>query len=248
MEVSRKPFQGVYNVVRFNWHFYLLVLLFVLAAVPMTYFVSTGIAASIVFVLGFTLLTTIMSLLVSFYVYDYSNLYQLTWLPDFNNKRVLTLNAGFDETSVLIQEKYPLVKLEVADFYDPIKHTEWSIARARKVYPPGGDCVQISSTSLPFEDGSLDYVLSILSAHEIRNLEERIDFFKEIRRVLKPAGNLIVTEHLRDINNFLAYSVGFLHFHSLKSWRTTFRESQFQLAEEKKNTPFITTFILRKDG
>ena len=38
-------------------------------------------------------------------------------------------------------------------------------------------------------------------------------FFRELKRVLAPGGRVIVTEHLRDLANIAAYSIGAWHFH-----------------------------------
>ena len=88
----------------------------------------------------------------------------------------------------------------------------------------------------------------IFAAHEIRNEEERSLFFKELARILKPGGNIVVTEHLKDLPNFMAYNIGFLHFHSKRSWLTTFKSADLILKKETKQTPFISTFILCKNG
>jgi hypothetical protein len=65
-----------------------------------------------------------------------------------------------------------------------------------------------------------------------------------MKRVLKLNGKIIVTEHLRDFPNFLAYTIGFFHFHSKKTWKKTFQEADLKVSEEIKITPFLTTFIL----
>ena len=63
-----------------------------------------------------------------------------------------------------------------------------------------------------------------------------------------PKGQVIVTEHLRDTANFIAYNIGFLHFHSKETWLQTFRNAGFKVFQEIKITPFISTFILTKNG
>ena len=189
-----------------------------------------------------------ISLLASYYVYDVSNLYQLPWLPDLNEKSVLNINAGFDETSLLLQGKYTSVDLKICDFYDPQKHTEVSIKRARKAYPPLENSVAVSTEKLPFADHSFDCALAILSVHEIRNDRERAQFFKELARVIKPTGQIMVTEHLRDFSNFAAYTLGFLHFHSRTKWLDTFEEVDLAVKQEIKTTPLITTFLLSRRG
>ena len=134
------------------------------------------------------------------------------------------------------------------DFYDPAKHTEVSIRRAREAYPPFPNTQQVKPADLPLQDNSADKIFAILSAHEIRNEIERKSFFQELRRVLSPTGQIIVTEHLRDTANFLAYNIGAFHFHSKASWLKAFQSSGLRVSEEIKITPFITTFILDKNG
>jgi len=248
MAIKRKSFQGVWNIIRFNWHFYVIASLALI-----TYILSEPYLSIPLQIIGFWLsilaaLTTLVSLLVSYYVYDLSDLYELNWLPNSNNQPVLNINAGFDETSEIIKAKSPKAGLAICDFYDAHQHTEVSIKRARKAYPPHPDTHQVSTTKLPFSDDSFTYSLAILSAHEIRDEHERVAFFKELKRTTQSNGQIFVTEHLRDFSNFLAYTVGFLHFHSRATWLDTFKEAGLKVKQEIKTTPFITTFILEPNG
>lgn len=193
-------------------------------------------------------LTSIVSLSVSYYIYDYSDLYEMKWLPKNQRGIILNVHSGFDETSEIIKAKHPHAKLFISDFYDADKHTEISIERARKAYPINPETIAISTDKLPFEDNTFEIVIACLSAHEIRNADERIVFFKELHRVAKTNAQVFVTEHLRDRYNFLAYTIGFFHFHSRNTWLKTFEHSKFQIVKEKKITPFVTTFVLEKNG
>ena len=69
------------------------------------------------------------------------------------------------------------MKANKLDFYEPQKHTEVSIKRARKAYPPSPDTKHVKSTLLPLADKSVDNLFVIFSAHEIRDSNERISFF-----------------------------------------------------------------------
>jgi ubiquinone/menaquinone biosynthesis C-methylase UbiE len=250
MEKIRKPFQGVSNIVRFNWHFYVLSLaaiLFILWANK--YLESYRFYTNIL--LFFIITPTLISLLVSYYVYDFSGLYKLLWLDKMgiiSNKKMLNINAGFDETSVLLKEKYPNSVLIVFDFYDPEKHTEVSIKRARNAYPPFPNTVSINTSKLPLPDEHIDIIFVTFAAHEIRNDNERVIFFKELHRILTKNGKIVVTEHLRDFPNFLAYNIGFFHFMPKKSWYKTFENADLKIDKEEKITPFISTFLLKKNG
>lgn len=249
MEQMRSPFQGVWNVVRFNWHFYAL----------------SGSGLLILFFLGnylnepFHLLSRILfflavavvliSLIATFYVYDLSNLYKFQWINELKkteNPVIVNINAGFDEISILFENKFKDGKMFVFDFYDPLKHTEVSIKRARKAYPPHPKTQQISTTHIPLGDNCVDKIFAVLSVHEIRDENERLKFFKELDRILKPNGQIVITEHLRDTANFLVYNIGFFHFHRKSSWLKTFQSANLKLVNEIKTTPFISTFILEK--
>ena len=248
MELNRKPFQGVLNIIRFNWPFYLVAVAILVTLLCFSFALPHQIQPIALWCSILAILTTSISLLVSYYVYDFSNLYKLHWLPIFNNKQVLNINAGFDETSEIILSKFPNTQLTICDFYNPEKHTELSIKRAREAYPPIVNTFQVSTNKLPFKDNSFDYALAILSAHEIRDEKERVLFFTELNRVTKPKGQIFVTEHLRDFNNFMAYTIGFFHFYSKADWLNTFKKSQLTVTNEIKTTPFITTFLLCNNG
>lgn len=248
MDLKRKPFQGVVNIIRFNWHFYFSGAIFVCLFSLFKQFLPPNIECVFFYLIILACISIANSLLISYYIYDLSNLYQLSWLPDSNPSRILNINAGFDETSHIIQTKYPKAELNVCDFYDPQKHTEISIARARKAYPPYPKTIQISTNQIPFADNTFDLITIIFAAHEIRNDEERILFFKELSRIIKPSGSIVVTEHLRDVNNLLAYNIGFLHFLPKTTWLSTFREANLEILMEKKSTVFISNFTLQKNG
>jgi len=251
MEGVRKPFQGVRNIIRFNWHLYALALLFIAlllianAATSHRFLILFLIISTVVF------LSIFVSLVTSFYIYDCSSLYTLNWLNKVSiksNGKLVNIHSGFDETSILIQKKIKEALLTVFDFYDPQKHTEISIKIARKAYPPFPGTQSISSTNLPLKNQSADAIFLLLAAHEIRNSNERKQFFKELNRVLAPNGKIIVTEHVRDGFNLLAYNLGAFHFHTRASWLSAFKKGGFAVADEIKTTPFITTFILHKNG
>ena len=251
MEALRKPWEGVGNIVRFNWPFY------VLAAgicVPLAWgwlhfdgWIAGLSGLGFVGVSGVTL----TSLAVSAYVYDLSGLYGLKWLDGLlpaAPRDMVNIHAGFDESSQLLAAKFPGAGLRVFDFYDPATHTEVSIERARKVARVFPGTLSVKTSGLPLADASLDAAFLLLAAHEIRDDAERARFFRDLHRALKPAGKLIVTEHLRDTVNFLAYSVGAFHFLSRRTWQQTFAQAGFRINRETKLTPFLTTFLLEKHG
>jgi hypothetical protein len=218
--VNRKPFQGITNIIRFNWHFYVLAAAFLVLLHIAKYLLSPTFHPAIGITGLLLILSVTVSLLVSFYVYDLSNLYQLDWLhlSISADAQLVNIHAGFDETSSHLAQKYPFASLTVLDFYDPIKHTEVSIKRARKAFPSYAGTKTISTTSVQLLPSSANVIFCILSAHEIRNKEERVQFFQQLNISLKKEGRIVVVEHLRNLPNFIAYNIGFFHFYSEKEW------------------------------
>lgn len=247
----RKPFQGVWNIVRFNWQYYILAIVTSLVLLLLRNRFNADVRWVTNILAGFIISSILISLVVSFYIYDFSNLYKLSWLDKFpvtGKAKIVNINAGFDETSYLLKSKYSHSDLLVFDFYDPVNHTALSIKRARKLYPPYPNTQHVKTNQLPLLDNSIEKVFAILSAHEIRNDDERSLFFMELKRVLTPTGHIILTEHLRDAANFFTYNLGAFHFHSKVSWLRTFNSAGLRVVEEIKITPFITTFIIDKNG
>lgn len=246
----RKPFQGITNIIRFNWHFYLFAVLFVLLLIFLSFFLPSPFNYFTLLIASLAIFPTVLSLAASFYVYDLAGIYGLDWINEVGSEQpqiVININAGFDETSYVLKEKFPASTFIAYDFYDPEKHTEISIERARKAYPPFPDTKLICTDKLPLENNSVDLICLIFAAHEIRNETERLEFFKELRRVLKPTGRIYIAEHLRDLANFSVYNIGFFHFFSKLNWLKVFEKANLNVKTEKKLTPFISVFILTKN-
>ena len=252
MEIlNRKPFQGVLNVMKFNWTFYATSLLIIFCLQICTFLLNSQIVFYYQLVSFFVFLITFLSLLITYIVYDYSNLYTLNYLNFLNIKptdSLVNINAGFDEFSFIISDKFKTKNLIVFDFYNPDEHTEISIERARKVSKIYPNTILIETSKLPLKENSIDFIFLFFAAHEIRNLQERIVFFQEIEKSLKHNGKVIVVEHLRNLQNFIAYTIGFFHFLPKKEWRKTFLSSDLIIKTETKMTPFVSVFILLKNG
>src|SRR5688500_16569679 len=137
MEVERRKFQGVLNILSFNRHFYVIGL-GVLAALLFIHFLAEWPTLVFWLIVGAFLYGLLMPLIVSAYVYDFSGYYKLEWLNNLvgdskKTKLIININAGFDETSFIIKNKFPDSDLRVFDFYNAKQHTEPAIIRARKV-------------------------------------------------------------------------------------------------------------------
>lgn len=246
MEIKRRKFQGVLNILSFNRHFY------VFGLIALSLIIASYLAFNLPGLLFWIIIAAflyglVMPLIVSAYVYDFSSYYHFKWLKSFNiedskSKQFLNINAGFDETSFIIKNIFPQSGLKVFDFYNAKRHTEPAIIRARKVSMVYPDTRQISSDSIPLQDHSVDIIFLLSAVHEIRSHAEKVQFLKECHRVCKQNGKIIMVEHLRDFPNFLAFTVGFTHFFSKKAWGRAFKNAGFSSFTETKFTRFMSIF------
>ena len=250
-QVTRKQFQAVTNIIRFNWQYYVIALF----SFALVYYIGRFLPAKLSLIVNIFLilvaLSIFISLSVSYYIYDYSELYALSFVDKLNitqGSKLVNINAGFDEISEILALKFPASELKVFDFYDPKKHTEVSIERARKAYPPYPGTVIIATGNVPLKSISTDYIFLILAAHEIRDNNEREMFIKQLGNALTPQGRIIVVEHQRDLFNFLAYNFGFFHFLPTAMWLDNFKNSGLQVDSITEHTPFLKIFILKKNG
>lgn len=242
---------GVRQIVRFNWPFYAAAAAVVTVTPPAVRVIPLGGAVRLAADVACAILAfwIVSSLATSWVVYDWSPLTRWTWIPSALGPAPRTwvnIHAGFDESTPALQALLKDSRGRVFDIFDPAEMTEPSIARARRrssnpIAPERADFRR-----LPAADASIDAVLLLLAAHELRTEPARGDFFRELHRVLSPGGVVIVAEHLRDLPNFVAFGPGFLHFHSRRAWTRVFTRADFAIAREFAITPFVRVFVLRR--
>ena len=246
MPIKRQAAEGVLNIIRFNWPFFAwsavgAAVLLIIALCAHSWVAMAGLIGLTLLLIG-----VMIPLLVSFYVYDLSGLYEMSFLNGLSPRKVVNLTAGFDETTEILQAKFPEAEVLTFDFYQKDAHTEPSIRRARNRLPSPAGTVSISTSEIPLADGEADLILGFFSLHEVRDESERVRLLTEVKRAFAPHGSVIIVEHLRDMPNFLAYSIGFLHFHSRRTWHQAFANAGLTISHEGCLTPFIRIFKLTR--
>jgi SAM-dependent methyltransferase len=247
---QRLAFQGMINTIRFNWEYYLLasggigagiVLAWLPLPVGMRALGLLGLALAVYFLLA--------SLLASFWIYDLAPLYHWEWLPKFLNtppRCALNLSAGFDEASPTLQRLFATATFLVADFFDPSKHTEASLERARRACPVSVPFTRVASTQLPYASHTFDTIFLLFAAHEIRDPQEREQLFQELRRVLRPDGRIVLVEHLRNWANLAVYGPGALHFFPREEWERLAHQAGFSHITLVPHTPFVAAMRIER--
>ncbi len=253
MSQNRKPFEGVLNIIRFNWHFYVIAGIAIIVGMNAWWLLPIFVPSllfwqDIIFLgMGLAVVYLIGSLLVSHYIYDLSDLYRFQWLQQLHLPKeghFVNIHSGFDETSHLLQQQFPEATFHLLDFYDPTIHTEVSIQRARKYAPPPAATQSVAYNQWHTLVPKAAVIFGILAIHELRKNDEKVAFLQEVAKALTPTGKFILVEHLRDHNNFLAYGPGFFHFFSKATWLRCIKEARLTVRETFKVTPFIQVFVI----
>ena len=238
---------GLTQIFDYNRPFYLRTLAGVLIAVLVSPRVPTLVRIPLLLAAGAALFWICSSLLVSHYVYDRSPLHRVEWLPAcllHFPQSWINVHAGLDESSVRIRRLFPGSEGRILDIYDPRKMTEPSIRRARRTVALSSR--QANADCLPVPDNTIDTAFLIFAAHELRRHGDRARLFREIARVLRSEGELVLIEHLRDWKNFLAFGPGFLHFLSKSAWQSAANAAGLPIRLHSTVTPFVHVFVLHK--
>lgn len=250
---ERRRFQGMLQIIHFNWPWYAAVLgigFIGLALLPRLD-ISFWPKAAAIMGLGAGTLWAATSLLVSHWVYDISPLSRWDWIAERTGAAaglVANIHAGFDEMSGELRRLFPEPSIAAWDIYRPAVMTEPSIARARRGPPSAVPATVVDFRNLPAANGTINTVFLIFAAHEIRSPKAREAFFRELSRILRPDGNVLLVEHLRDWKNFLAYGPGFLHFLARREWLRLAAIAGFGVADEFAITPFVRVLHLLKSA
>lgn len=246
---ERGKWAGMLAIARFNWPFYAVAYIVLLAGlagiVAGGFFAVAG--GLVVMGCGYFLAG---SLGVSHWIYDCSDLYRWSWLDralkDARVEKIALCHSGFDEASVALMRRFPAAGWLVLDHYDPAIMTEASIRRARRLFPPTAGTVSAKFDRWPVNDASVDVVFGLLAIHELRSDAERTAWFSEARRCLAAGGRIVLAEHVRDPANFVAFGPGFLHFHSVGAWQRSWEAGGLKLKDHFRVTPFVRIFVLNQ--
>jgi hypothetical protein len=247
--MTRGPFDGVSNIVRFNWPMFAIAATLTVVAVAGVAFATTTALRTLLALSAVSLGGgMVVSLAVSHLIYDRSDLYRFAWLTravDGLDVRAATFcQTGFDECSVLLRQRTPATAWTVLDHYDPARMREPSIQRARRSCPPPPGTVSAPFNAWPTASRSTNVVIAMLAIHELRSEQERTQWFTEARRTTPHDGRIIMVEHVRDLANALAFGPGALHFHSIATWRRSWESAQLRARDEYRVTPWVRIFVL----
>jgi len=103
--------------------------------------------------------------------------------------------------------------------------------------------VQGNVTNLEFEDNTFDSAISVLLVNNLG--KAKLTGLKELLRVLKPGGKILIIVPTFSLQTFAVMSVFSLIMTSSKEWRSLFEQAGFKILDEG-NINFGKFFFLQK--
>lgn len=186
---------------------------------------------------------------VAAWVFEISGVTRWRWVPGALAAPTSWLNitTGFDDTTPVLTKLLTPASGTAIDLFDAGTQHGGSIRRARASRPPLGPSIA-PGQPLPFVSGSFDAAFMLMAAHELRDPSLRTQLFREVARVLAPAGQLVVVEHLRSPLNALAFGPGVFHFFPRATWINAAASAGLELVDERQLTRFANALVFRQEG
>jgi hypothetical protein len=247
---KRNTFDRALRIAGYNWPLYAGAAIAIVVGV--TLLCAPGVPRSLRWVGGLGAAIAGWYAVASFsafhWMFDRSQLLDGMWLRKLSSepRRCIQINAGLEETTLPLSDIFPDAELKTFDLYDPTVMTEPALTRARQ-RKSDAMTTAVQPGSLPVDSGWADFVVVTLAAHEIRNGLHREQFFRDLRRVVSPAGKVVVVEHLRDFVAALAFGPGMFHFFRRSEWLSLGSRVGLDVERELPITPFIRVFVYRPE-
>jgi hypothetical protein len=244
---------GVGRVIAFNWPKYVVAVLTLIGLASFS--IRSDGAVHLIALAGLLALIygVLASLVATWWAYDHeaANLYEtiahhhrqhcLPNSPDSVNRKWILVHAGLDESQGRLNDLIgePLNVFDVG----PTQQMTRSLRRAHAVIPRTGQIIKPTTnyaTDLP--TGSVDTAVVLFGIHEVRNNQHASLLLGELSRVVRPAGSILIVEHLRDVQNITVYGPAVLHFGSARHWKRVIANSSLHIRSAERIAGLINIF------
>jgi SAM-dependent methyltransferase len=233
---------GTIKVIRFNWPKYLCALAIPAAAAIASTASTPWSVSGMLWVAGVPgLVWAVTSLVATWWVYDHRQVYERLTEGLAEIGEWAAVHAGFDDSADALRASLgrpPAAVAEIALTPGP------SLRRARRLSQRLAAHVPVSG--IPLAAASLDSIFLTFAAHEVRDLVGQRALFSDLRKALRPGGQLVITEHLRDLANFAVYGPGAMHFQPLATWQARAAEARLSIDSHTAITPFVHRIVCRR--
>ncbi|WHT21531.1 class I SAM-dependent methyltransferase [Crossiella sp. CA-258035] len=153
-------------------------------------------------------------------------------------RRFLLVTAGVDESVPALRSVLAPARGLVVDV---IAHRRAVVSLLR---PETVRVVPARPESLPGRPGSVDVVLAVFAAHELREPREREALFAEVRRLLSADGRMVLIEQHREARTLAVFGPGAWQFYPSEEWRRAAALAGLKVIATRRVSPFVTGWAL----
>lgn len=184
------------------------------------------------------------------WMFDRSPLLEGSWIQDCASspvQRWIQVSVALEQTTLPLERVFPEAVGQLFDLFSSERMQEPAVRRARasSAIAPS---LPVAPEAFPADDGSSDLTVVTLAAHELRRRSDREALFRELARVTRADGSIVVVEHLRDLPALLAFGPGVLHFYPRRTWLDLAARTGLSAVQEFPLSPFVRVFVWRRGG
>lgn len=153
-------------------------------------------------------------------------------------RRFLLVTAGVDESVPALRSVLAPARGLVVDV---IAHRRAVVSLLR---PETVRVIPARPESLPGRPGSVDVVVAVFAAHELRDPAEREALFAEARRLLTAQGRMVLIEQHRNARTLAVFGPGAWQFYPSGEWRRAAALAGLHVVATRRVSPFVTGWAL----
>lgn len=164
--------------------------------------------------------------------------------------RLAAIDLGLRQQAILLSSRLTTGRVTVIDVYNPRLTPNPALARARRQAPPTRqdprlDWYDGQFNLLPLPDSSVEAVFMFQVLSEFSQHGDRLALLREVRRILKPSGRLLVSEQTASWLNWLLVTSNAATLQHVSYWRGLLADAQMDVIRQEEIQGLL--YCLRAD-
>jgi ubiquinone/menaquinone biosynthesis C-methylase UbiE len=149
------------------------------------------------------------------------------------------IDLGLRQQAILLSRSLTTGKITVVDVYNPQLTTDSALAHARREAPPAKTDPRLvwydgHFNLLPLPDASVEAVFMFQVLSEFNQHGDRQVLLREVRRILKPSGRLLITEQSASWLNWLLVRHGGANLQPVEYWQDLLQGAGFDILRQEQ--------------